>query len=92
MVQGKGSHTMATKVFYFFCQSCGGDTASYEHTAVCPYCRAGRQDFQLVGTASDAGERAELQSRVAELRAQWINQNRGQPLGEGRPRKRWGRR
>ncbi|MCL6518142.1 hypothetical protein [Alicyclobacillus sp.] len=83
---------MATKVFYFFCHSCGGDTATYEHSGVCPYCRAGRRDFTLVGTAVDPAESQELQSKIAELRAQWAGRHGAAPVGAGSRRRRFGRR
>jgi hypothetical protein len=79
-------------VYYFFCHACGGDTASYDLGITCPYCRAGRRDFQLVGEAATPEQRMEVEQKLEQLRAQWIARHRTGILGE-RPRKRrWFRR
>jgi hypothetical protein len=80
---------VGTTVYYFFCHACGGDTASYELSLVCPYCRAGRRDFQLVGETGTQEQRAQIQHQLEELRAQWIARRRSAIFGERPPKRRW---
>lgn len=59
---------MGTRIFYFFCDACGADTASYSAIHECPYCRAGRSQFRLVAdtfdpTDSNARQQIELARR-----------------------------
>lgn len=61
---------MKTKVFYFFCESCGGDTAAYELSVRCPYCHADRRHFRLIAEVnSDQSE--QILSTLEEYRSNW---------------------
>jgi hypothetical protein len=70
---------MSTKVFYYFCRSCGADTAAYEMYSACPYCHAGRREFQLVGECTSDSERREVQERLKGLRSRWMEEQGGTP-------------
>ncbi|WP_067925652.1 hypothetical protein [Alicyclobacillus shizuokensis] len=83
---------MAEKIYYYFCKSCGADTAAYEMYTACPYCHAGRRDLQLVGECTTESERAEMEERVRALRARWLRGNGGTQRGERRRRGWFGRR
>jgi hypothetical protein len=84
----KGQMLVTTKVFYFFCEKCGCDTASYELSMVCPYCHAGREHYRLVGEAVSEETRVELQQKLEAIRARWKAAN--DPLFKGRkPKRKW---
>jgi hypothetical protein len=83
---------LATKVFYFFCQSCGGDTAIYDLIGGCPYCHAGRQEFLLVAETTTDSQRLDIQEKLELMRAQWIANHRTASIGEPRRKNRWFRR
>jgi hypothetical protein len=83
---------MGTVVYYFFCHACGGDTASFDLGISCPYCRAGRRDFQLVGEAATPEQQREIQLKVEELRRRWAEQHGDAVPGDKPRRRRWFRR
>jgi hypothetical protein len=82
----EGQMPVTTKVFYFFCEKCGGDTATYELSMVCPYCHAGREHYRLVGEAVSEETRAELQQKLEAIRSRWKSAN--DPTLKGRKTKR----
>lgn len=62
---------MTTKAFYFFCETCGADTASYEMLHVCPYCHSGKGQLKLIGeTIGKSGQEA-LANQIAQARLRW---------------------
>ncbi|WP_026961584.1 hypothetical protein [Alicyclobacillus herbarius] len=77
---------MTEKAYYYFCKSCGADTASYEMYAACPYCHATRRELQLVGECTSDEEREEMIRRIQSLRMNWLEEHGGAQPGERRRR------
>lgn len=66
-----GGISLETKVYYYFCNACGTETAAYDVHGACPYCRSGRQDFHLVAESNDS-----LAAQKMELaKARWLSKS-----------------
>lgn len=64
---------MTTKIYYFFCASCGGDTATYERITSCPYCHTGGDTLQLLDDLPTAEQRqAVVRQQIEVARSKWI--------------------
>lgn len=78
-----GDKGMQTKVFYFFCESCGGDTAAYELYSRCPYCHADRKNFRLIAE-SNTGQTQEVLAALEDSKARWTKRG-----GSADRKKKW---
>lgn len=62
---------METKrVYYYFCDECGADTASYERYRSCPYCHGNKRKFRLIGEADSTFD-AEIAVVLEQNRERW---------------------
>lgn len=81
------------KTFYYFCESCGADTAVYEAARGCPYCHDTSDAFRLVAETSGQDNQPEVLRRIAEFRQRWAKLHAGQAVGHlHRKRRGWARR
>lgn len=79
----KGS--MTNKIYYFFCQTCGGDTAAYNSLVRCPYCHANQTTFHLLADSEGPGE-AEVSLIIDKHRLEWSAKN-GVAFADALPKK-----
>lgn len=79
------------QTYLYFCNDCGGDTASYSMLAACPYCHAHRPSLRLVGKFDDSQAEG-VQDTLQGLRQSWLEQHQSRALGERSGRRRlWSR-
>lgn len=86
----RGEPTVSTtQIFYYFCESCGGDTASYDKYDICPYCHADRGWFQLLAESSFGQLRGEIRQMLEQHRAEWITNHKAYLGVPSRRRRLW---
>ncbi|QQE78729.1 hypothetical protein [Alicyclobacillus sp. SO9] len=72
---------MATRTYYYFCDSCGGDTATYELVSACPYCHARKPSFTLVDESAEGWSSKQIEQQVEMLRSRWLSKSGNHTLG-----------
>lgn len=81
------------KTFYYFCDSCGADTAVYETANRCPYCHDSTTAFRLIAEGGGMGNQQEVLRQIGELRERWANQHGDRTVGQSHHKRHgWARR
>lgn len=77
----------ANGVFYYFCESCGADTATYGRSNVCIYCHSHGQLVLVTDPAAD-NQTSEIAAKLEAMREKWAATHGGL-AGESKRKSKW---
>ncbi|MCL6444671.1 MAG: hypothetical protein K6T83_14665 [Alicyclobacillus sp.] len=79
---------MVGEVYYYFCENCGGDTASYDTSIKCPYCHTSGEHVKRIGVAATRDHQSDITAKLNEMRSAWMAAHPSAVLGSSSARQR----